>query len=239
MIASLPWYDLPSVQWANDVIWRATGLPGKLDRTMAPVDQWRANDLAVTNACGLDLFLTNAPIEPVLAPVFELPDCDAGCYYSYLIGQPDGRVAAVNSMSSRSGMSALLTVALPETFVVTGSHTASIDAVQRGLADLACIDAVTWHILERDEPSRLVGLRIRERTAAAPAPPYVVRKGARDVVEPLTAAMVDPSTLEARRALLLRGVKAVTIDDYTPISEEYARIRGLIPPSTPLRPSNV
>ena len=144
VIASFPWYDLPSVQWANDTIWRATGFACELDRTTPHVEQLHASDLVVTHTCGLDLFVTDAPIEPLLAPVFDLPDCDEGCYFSYLVGEPRGRIAAVNSTSSRSGMSALLTLATPEELIFTGSHTASIDALQAGLADLACIDAVTW-----------------------------------------------------------------------------------------------
>ena len=67
MTAAFPWYDLPSVRWANDVLWKATGLGGALDRDTAPHAQWRSEDLVVSQACGLDLFLGDAPIEPVLA----------------------------------------------------------------------------------------------------------------------------------------------------------------------------
>ena len=221
MTASFPWYDLPSVRWANDVLWHATGLGGELDRT-TPVDaQWRADDLVVSQACGLDLFLGDLPIAPVLAPVFDL-DCAPGHYFSYLVGSRDG-VAAVNSLSSRSGFTALLSVCRPSSLIVTGSHEASLAAVRRGIAAMACIDAVTWHILERDVPASVAGLRVLERTASAPAPPYVVRTdGQRDrLARIITAAMADPATHAARQALLLRGVVPATIDDYAPVLTEY------------------
>lgn len=230
MTASFPWYDLPSVRWANDVLWRATGLGGELDRT-TPVDaQWRADDLVVSQACGLDLFLGDLPIEPVLAPVFDL-DCAPGHYFSYLVGSRDG-VAAVNSLSSRSGFSALLSVCRPRSLIVTGSHEASLSAVRRGVAATACIDAVTWHILERDASSVVDGLSVLERTPSAPAPPYVVRRnGQRDrLVRLITAAMEDPATYAAKEALLLRGVVPVTIDDYAPVLAEYQAVAERVPP---------
>ena len=229
MTASFPWYDLPSVRWANDALWQAMGLGGALDRATPVNTQWRAHDLVVSQACGLDLFLGDAPIEPVLAPVFDL-DCEDGCYYSYLIGSRDG-VAAVNSLSSRSGLSALLTVCEPRSLIVTGSHEASLSAVRQGSADMACIDAVTWKILERDVPSKVRGLGVLDRTCSAPAPPYVVgRAGRQDGLVPLiTAAMNNPATLLARRALLIQGVIPVTIADYAPVLSEYQAVADRIP----------
>ena len=224
MTASFPWYDLAPVRWANDAIWRATGFGGALDRATPVEEQWRADDLIVSHACGLDLFLTDAPIEPVLAPVFDL-DCKTGSYYSHLVGAREG-VAAVNSLSSRSGFTALLTVCEPSSLVVTGSHEASLAAVREGRADMACIDAVTWGILERDVPSAVSGLSVLDRTPSAPAPPYVVRKGGcgAEVARRITMAMQDPETENARHALLLQGVVPVTMDDYAPVLMEYRTV---------------
>ena len=231
MTASFPWYDLPSVHWANDAIWRSLGLGGALDRTTPVERQWRSEDLVVTQACGLDLFLGDAPIEPVLAPVFDL-DCEDGCYYSYLVGSRDG-VAAVNSLSSRSGFTALLTVCEPSAMLVTGSHAASLAAVRAGRADMACIDAVTWHILERDQPEATRDVAVLERTCAAPAPPYVVRTGGegRAVAGCIASAMQDRATKAAREALLLRGVIPASMDDYAPVLAEYRAIAQRIPPT--------
>jgi len=240
MTASFPWYDLPSVRWANDALWRATGLGGELDRTTPMDAQWRADDLVVSQACGLDLFVGDAPIEPVLAPVFDL-DCPPGHYFSYLVESSEtsrsrrpqtGGVAAVNSLASRSGFSALLSVCAPGSLLVTGSHEASLSAIRRGAAAVACIDAVVWHILERDTPRSLAGLLVLERTASAPAPPFVVPKnGQRDrLVRLMTAAMEHPATRLARRALLLRDLIPVTRADYAPILAEYRAVAERVPP---------
>lgn len=228
MTASFPWYDLPSVRWANDAIWRATGIGGVLDRDTPVEVQWRNPDLLVSQACGLDLFLTDAPIEPLLAPVFEL-DCEDGCYYSHLVGAADG-VAAVNSLSSRSGLSTLLTMAKqgrckPTALLVTGSHRASLAAIREGSADMACIDAVTWGILERDAPDEVRGVPVLARTTSAPAPPYVVREGrGYEVADRIGAAMASAATRVAREALLIRGVMPVALDDYQPALTEYQAV---------------
>ena len=101
---------------------------------------------------------------------------------------------------------------------------------------MASIDAVTWHILERDVPASVRGLDVLERTPVAPAPPYVVRRdvvrraGRRDALAPLiTAAMHEPATLPARQALLIRDVMPVTIDDYAPVLAEYRAVADRIP----------
>ncbi|MEQ8859156.1 MAG: PhnD/SsuA/transferrin family substrate-binding protein [Pseudomonadales bacterium] len=230
MTASFPWYDLPSVRWANDLLWQAMEVPGELDRETPLHEQWRARDLVISQMCGLDLFLIDAPVEPVLAPVFDI-DCEPGYYYSYLIGSPRGRVAAVNSLTSRSGLSALLTICEPESLALTGSHTASLAAVRSGRADVACIDAVIWHILERDAPERIGGIAVVERTPIAPAPPYVVRKsGPRErITSLLEAALADSATLRARQALLLQGVERVTLADYRLVLSEYQSVAGRLP----------
>ena len=236
MTAAFPWYDLPSVRWANDVLWQATGLDGALDRDTPPDAQWRSDDLVVSQACGLDLFLGDAPIEPVLAPVFDL-DCREGSYYSYLVGARSG-IAAVNALSSRSGLSALLTLCQPSSLLVTGTHVASLAAVRDGSADLACIDAVTWRILERDTPSLVEGVSVLERSGPAPAPPFVTRKaGPRDMlVRRIAAAMRVPGTRRARRALLLRDVVPVTVEDYAPVLAEYRAVAPRIAALRPDRP---
>ena len=158
MLASFPWYDFPSVQWANDSLWEATGYPGELNRHQTVSELWHDPDLLVTQACGLDLFLSEAPIEPVASPVFDL-DCEAGMYFSHIVGNVNGRVAAVNSLSSRSGWSALLSICTPQRVIVTGSHQASLEVLKNGIADVAAIDAVTWSIIERDTPAKVAGAR--------------------------------------------------------------------------------
>ena len=232
MTASFPWYDLPSVRWANDLIW-ARMYPGApaLDRRTPYEEQWRSPELVISQACGLDLYVTSAPIEPILAPIFDLPDCREGHYFSYLIGHPGNGTAAVNSLTSRSGCAALLRYSRPTALLLTGSHQASIRAVRDGDADFACIDAVIWHVLSRDAPELLKGVEIVERTDSATAPPYVVRANAEpDAGVRLSEAMTDPRLQSARSALLLRGIKRVERDSYQDVFDEYERVRSRIPP---------
>lgn len=237
--SSFPWYDLPCVQGANDLIWRATELPGEYDRPTPPASLWDCPDLLVTQACGLDLHLSNAPIQPVAAPVFDL-DCEPGTYYSHIIGNPSGRVAAVNSMSSRSGLSSLLTVCEPDELLLTGSHVSSLEMVQSGQADVAAIDAVTWTILERNAPHRLEGVEVVDRTTPSTSPPFVVAcdDSREEVLAGLSRAMGSPDTTDARTALCLEGLIPVEKRDYTCALVEYRSIADKIPAATRIRTSD-
>ncbi|MEQ9452264.1 MAG: PhnD/SsuA/transferrin family substrate-binding protein [Pseudomonadales bacterium] len=226
MLASFPWYDLPSVQWANDALWHASGLPGELDHHSSAACLWYHDELLVSQACGLDLFLSSAPLVPIAAPVFEL-DCEPGHYYSYIVGDPEGKVAAVNSSSSRSGYSVLLSVCTPRDVLLTGSHVESLAAVRSGRAEVAAIDAVTWHILARDTPELIRGVEICTRSCSAPAPPYVIRQGttADEVWSGLVRAYASSAATSARQALLLRDIVAVEKRDYLPVWAEYQHLR--------------
>jgi hypothetical protein len=234
MTASFPWYDLPSVQWANDALWSATGLRGTLDRTMPVADQWRCEDLLISQACGLDLLTCMAPIEPMLRPVFRL-DAPPGDYFSYLVTGADrpsalkDGVGAVNSVSSHSGMVALLELWTPREFLLTGSHRASIAAVREGSAEYAAIDAVIWHLLERDAPVQLQGLRIVARSDPGPAPPFVCRKGNRRIGKVLARSMNTPNIKPALDALLLLDLLDTTMATYQPLFDRYERVRPGIP----------
>ena len=231
MTASFPWYDLRSVQWANDRIW-ASMYPDAppLDRQTPYEEQWRSPTLVISQACGLDLHLNSAPIEPVFAPIFDLPDCPDGEYFSYLVGRPGTGVAAINALTSRSGCAVLLARTKPRALLLTGSHRASIEAVRDGHADFASIDAVTWHLLIRDAPEELEGIEIAERSNSTTSPPYVVRASADDDVRArLRFAMSDSKTMRARSALLLKGIRQVRRSDYQEIFDEYQRVQGSVP----------
>jgi len=224
-ISSFPWYDLPSVQWANDRLWQATGLAGRFVRDIPPGRLWKHADLLVTQACGLDLFLAEASIEPVAVPVFDL-DCTEGMYYSHIVGSNKDGVAAVNSISSRSGMSALFSTCSPSAMILTGSHVESLVALQTGKAEIAAIDAVTWGILEQHTPQLLAGIGIIERSKEAPAPPFVIGAQAnpQDVRMGLATAMKSVDTAAARRVLRVQAVNAINREAYCGVLEEYQAI---------------
>ena len=197
---------------------------------MAPSVLWRDPRLGISQACGLDIFLDQAPIEPVLAPVFDL-DCPSGTYFSYLVGADPCGIAAVNSLSSRSGCMALLSLCEPNQFLVTGSHTRSLEVLRSKRADVACIDAVVWHILERDCPELLEGIDILARSSALTAPPYVMRRGLNHNVwiTAMGQAFDCNSTRGARRALMLKGLQPVDRAEYADVWSEYESIQSRIP----------
>ena len=141
------------------------------------------------------------------------------------------RVAAVNGLSSRSGLCALLAVCRPRAILITGSHRNSLAALRSGAAEVASIDAVTWTILERCDPAALQGITRVDRTPSAPAPPFVMRRGGTHerIARALEAAMRGPATVHARRALGISGVVRVSLDDYLPVRDEYLALASRIP----------
>lgn len=232
----MPWYDLEPCRAANDGLWQGIGaalraagidaIPDALDRHTAASAQWRDPRLLLSQACGLDL-LWEKQIEPILAPSFELADCTPAHYYSHLIARPgvdverDDLVAAVNSLRSHSGWTALLECITPKSIRVTGSHGASLEAVADGRCDVACIDAVTWSLL--DGPKAL----IVGRSADALAPPFVTSQRAlgtmqtERLVGAIRVALADHRLHPFARALRLRGVRDVVREDYEPVFERY------------------
>ncbi|MEM7216982.1 MAG: PhnD/SsuA/transferrin family substrate-binding protein [Pseudomonadota bacterium] len=225
-VSAFPWYDLPPVQRANDALWRACVLPGSYLRTDDASALWRRRDLLVSQACGLDLFLADAPIEPVAAPVFRL-DCAAGHYYSYIVGERNGRRAAVNALSSHSGLTALLTCCQPMSLVVSGSHSKSLAMLRAGLVDVAAIDAVTWHILQAADPDVVAGLPVVDRSVAAMAPPFVARRDMQPqaIIAGLRRAMESDAVAAAREALWIDDVQPVSRAQYAEVLAAFDAVR--------------
>ena len=179
----------------------------------------------MSQACGLDLFLTKAPIIPLARPVFDL-DCTPGTYFSYVVGDNSAPIAAVNAISSRSGCSALYSHCKPKTLLVTGSHEASLAALRNGEAGVAAIDAVTWHILKRETPAQLSGLPICARSTEAPSPPYVTRnrRDPQHIFSQLQGSIGSPQNEAARAALLLRDIMPTELKDYAAVFSEFQEI---------------
>jgi hypothetical protein len=91
-------------------------------------------------------------------------------------------VFALNGFDSQSGWAAAATHAAAHglaftRFLHTGSHRDSARAVAGGRADLACIDAVTWRLVERHDPDVARALRIVDSTAPTPGLPLITAPG--------------------------------------------------------------
>ena len=189
LVADLPWYDHPRSAAALDAFWavardalRAAGVreaPDALARPHSSQVLWTTPDLLLGQCCGPDLATEAGRALEVLArPVFPELAVGAGDYFSLVVGRlPLNRPPrlVINAVSSRSGCGALLEwladrglTAGPVT--VSGSHAASLEAVRRGDADLAAIDAHAWNWLAT------AGLPVLGRSRAAPSPPWVVHR---------------------------------------------------------------
>ena len=230
-VVSLPWYDLPSAHRALDDFWsilrsalHAEGverLPLKLERITPFKTQWSHPELLLSQCCGLDLFTSAAhALSPFGRPVFSDLACEPGNYFSYIVAAPGANLSpkrpvriAINSPSSRSGCTALLSWLeecgwSPLTSIVSGSHQASANLLRRGFADVAAIDAHSWNLLERG------GLEIIGRTAEAPTPPFVSH-----IKSDVSKAVL----LCVLREGVVRGGKEVGICEVMPADEEVYR----------------
>jgi ABC-type phosphate/phosphonate transport system substrate-binding protein len=175
----------------------------------------------------------------VATPSYAVPGCEGPNYRSFLIIRADdprssvaefaGAVAAINSEDSHSGFNILRWRIAQEgrgaffTHVErTGSHVASLAAVQSGGADLVAIDCVTFTLLERHRPSAITGLRILEETPLAPALPFITATSTTDrelrlLREAIADTVADPALSDIRNALLLCGVEEIPLARYEAI----------------------
>jgi len=118
----------------------------------------------------------------------------AGTEYTSL-AQLKGKAAAINKLTSHSGYNAFrrlvadyVVQSMPDVarqkdraggarffagVVTTGSHLASLKAVAAGKADVAAIDAVSYHLISRHEPKLTGAVRILTATLPAPGLPLI------------------------------------------------------------------
>lgn len=196
--------------------------PAKLIRNEPLEPLWTAQDLLIAETCSWPLATSLAGrVRYVATLVRTAPGCEDGFYRSAVVarseGHPDapvpemasaelpsltGKTLAYNGLDSLSGYVALATdakVDFDDRFE-TGSHRASIIAVAEGRAEIAAIDAYTWHLARRYEPMAQ-HLSAIGWTARRPALPLV------------TNASVSDDDLDTMRQAVLDAVPAVMHDD--------------------------
>ncbi|MGL4648335.1 MAG: phosphate/phosphite/phosphonate ABC transporter substrate-binding protein, partial [Caldilineaceae bacterium] len=124
MIASLPMYDMPPVQAANDRLWaairdgmRARGMDAPEALLREPADlfaQWEAPDLVLSQTCGMPYRTRlHGKVTLIGTPDFGVPGAPAGHYRSVFVAhrndprtrldQFDGAKLAYNETVSQSG----------------------------------------------------------------------------------------------------------------------------------------
>ena len=225
--ASLPMYDWPEVEWAVDRLWaciraaladQGIAAPESLQRREDPMALWRAEDLVLSQTCGL-IFAEALAETVAIVGAFDmgLTGCAPGSYRSVIVGRkgahwPElaevGRPACNDPMSQSgyrvlAGMSARRDEAL-----MTGAHRASILAVADGRADFAAIDMASWRLAEAHEPATR-DLDVLALTPPTPGLPLITRQGC-DIVglRRAIAAGVAGASEDVRDATGVRGFVA-------------------------------
>lgn len=238
MIASLAMYPFLPVRAATNELWSAVRQtlgwgPDQLEwNTMTP-DVWHAPDLLLAQCCGWPLVAQFGESMAVVGTFdYAVPDSMNGTYRSLIVTATDRSLdelrddpqtlAAVNDYASLSGWISFQHVwkGQPQSFV-TGAHIESVRAVGEGRAQVACIDAVTWDLLEEFLPAAVTGLRVIGQGPRIPCLPIMVPLRHEGRVPELraafTAMVADPALASPRSALRIRGFVPRDMADYMPV----------------------
>lgn len=240
MIAALQMYDWPEVREATDLWWRGVarhlGVDLPLSRPGEFTAPWFREDLLFGQTCGYPFtHALKGKVKLVGTPHYAADGCDGPAYCSVAFAREAlpleelrGRMAAVNTPDSMSGMLALKLVFAPLAdhgkffagAVETGGHLASLAAVQAGEADVCAIDCVCVALARRYRSSALEGLVEIARSPAVPGLPWITKAG--DVTAlraALRKAFADPDLAGARDALLLEGFSELPVSAYDRITD--------------------
>ena len=254
-IASLPMYDFPEVRAATNALWtgiahhfEVVGLehvPQQLVHDQSLQTLWSDPSLLFSQCCGYDVVYGYRERLQVLAtPRSTAPGC-VGTDYASVIVVPEysrykdvldmhGTVAVINGVESHSGMNALFGLVASHSrggkffseVKISGSHTDSLAMLQKGEADVASIDCITYALFQRYRSGALDGTRQLGLTCRAPTPPYVTRRD----IDPSTVmrmknalkdAFEDPSLASTKELLLLEGIEIRSTDTYRRIVSEF------------------
>ena len=214
MIASLPMYDLPGLEAANDRFWSAIAAhlpdaPAQLDRDGGVWAHWMDPNLLFSQTCGLPFRARlSDKVTYIGTPDYNVPGCPPGYYTSVLIARagetPDLATArfAYNDPLSQSGWNAPAALAKSRGVTLnaclqSGAHLSSAQAVANADADLAAIDVVTWRALQATGTIP-EGLVVVDETHPTPGLPYIA------------GPAVDPTPI---RAAVRAGITALSEQD--------------------------
>ena len=252
MIASLPMYDWPEVQAANDRLWfavadrlRAGGLdaPDALTREGELWSHWEAPDLLLSQTCGLPFRARlRGRVRLVGSPDYGLEGCPPGYYASKIIVRPAdagvdpsdwSRLRLVyNEDRSQSGWASILNhaAALGTSFasmIGSGGHRVSARMVAEGAADIAAIDAQSWRMVQAYDPWA-ADLIVIGQTEPTPATPFITAGSATDAqvaaIRAALGAAVAAMPPDDRAVLYLRDVVSVSEADYLSVPNPVVQV---------------
>lgn len=235
MHASLPMYDFGAVRGATDRFWQAirTALgqgPKDLIRGMNVWEAWARPDLLLSQTCGLPYrSCLHGTVTLVGTPDYGLPGCAPGEYYSVFLTRADdprstlsefeGARYAVNSATSQSGWAGPILYARDQGVrfgenLRSRAHMASAQAVADGVADIAGIDAVSWHFIQAEQGFD-GALKVIDQTPPTPGLPYITALD-RDPA-PIHTAIAEAITAlsdDDRTELCLKGLAQIPAEAY-------------------------
>ena len=227
------------------------GVPQALDWPDDLLAHWHDPQLLLSQTCGYPLTHALAGAVQLLGCFhYDAPGCEGMVCRSQLVARAEhggraladfrGLRAAFNSHDSQSGYNALRAAVAPLAsegrffgeVLATGSHAASIAAVQQGRADLAAIDCVTWAGLQRHMPQMLTGVCTIGLTQAYPGLPLVTGRdtSAKEVLAlqtALAALVEDPAAAVALAKLGITGFETLPLISYLVCVDMHLQAQAL------------
>lgn len=239
-------YDRAETAHANNAFWAAIRArlgygPSGLTRNRDLAEIWRDPDLLLSQTCGMP-FRTGLHRDVTLVgtPDYGLSGCPPGYYNSVFVvhinnkaaqlSDLEGKTLAYNDPGSHSGWAAPMTHAHRENIsfgrnIATGSHQNSARAVAEGNADIAAIDALTWHMIKNYD-GFAKNLRVLTTTPPTPTLPFITAKS-RDPAPLFTAikCAIGDLSQNSRDILRLKTLVAIPRQTYldvaTPAAPKY------------------
>lgn len=157
-------------------------------------ETYQSSNLILGHTCGYPYVTRwNKSHRLVCVPQFDVAGCDGKHYSSWFVcGSKDhrdsieafeGGIAVINAVTSNSGMNVLRYHVSPfvkkdrffNDVLISGSHLASLRAVAEGLADIAAIDAVSYHHIMRAEPALAGQTKIWGQSVKTTGLPFITR----------------------------------------------------------------
>jgi ABC-type phosphate/phosphonate transport system substrate-binding protein len=231
----LPMYDLPELAQAHENLWR---------RFVALVRHGGySGDFALTQTCGYPLATAlRDRFDVIAAPVYDVPFCKSATHTGLIVVAAESAHAtledvrgarfALNSWDSNTGMNLARHLIAPLArdgrffgdVIETGSHVASLAAIERGLADVASIDSVTFALLAEHRSAAVAGVRVLTTTATSPTLPFVApassNRRLRTLLYDSLAATIDELHRSGSSSTLhLVGVERASLATYDPLLE--------------------
>jgi hypothetical protein len=233
--AALRMYDLPEIRAAVDrfgaaVLGAIPGAPADLTWDGPFDEQWLDPGLVLGQSCGWPLVHDLAGRVGVVGAFSYGPASEGGARYRSVLVAREARPlesfagtrAAVSGYESLSGWVSLGAAVAPHaggrsffgSVTVTGTHVASLAAIQHGDADLAAIDGVTFALVRAHRPGALDGLHVVGHGPLIPTLPLITAGDVSVVRAAVAAAVADPATVSARATVLIDGFVPLDLDAY-------------------------